>query len=101
MSVLASIIIHHKSEEWIPMTPKLICLSPNFGLLSQEEVHDLIRTFKKKTCSLDKIPSKLVFECLDILLPVITEIINYSLAYGVFPSAWKNALVFPLRKKDG
>ena len=72
-----------------------------FDLLSQEEVHDLIRTFKKKTCSLDPIPSKLVFECLDILLPVITKIINYSLEHGVFPSAWKSALVFPLLKKDG
>ena len=38
---------------------------------------------------------------MDILLPVITKIINYSLEHGVFPSAWKNALVFPLLKKDG
>ena len=72
-----------------------------FDLLSQEEVHDLIRISKKKTCSLDPIPTKLVLECLDILLPVITKIINYSLEHGVFPSAWKNALVFPLLKKDG
>lgn len=72
-----------------------------FVLLSQEEVHDLILASKKKTCSLDPIPTKLVFECLDILVPVITKIINYSLEHGVFPSAWKNALVFPLLKKDG
>ena len=72
-----------------------------FDLLSQEEVHDLIRASKKKTCCLDPIPTKLVFECLDIPLPVITKIINYSLEHGVFPSAWKNALVFPLLKKDG
>ena len=65
-----------------------------FDLLSQEEVHDLIRASKKKTCSLDPIPTKPVFECLDILLPVITKIINYSLEHGVFPSAWKNALVY-------
>ena len=72
-----------------------------FDLLSQEEVRDLVRASKKKTCSLDPIPTKLVFECLDILLPVITKIINYSLEHDVFPSAWKNALVFPLLKKDG
>ena len=76
-----------------------------FDLLPQEEVHDLICkcTSKKKTCSLDPIPTKLVFESLDILLPIITKIINsyYSLEHGVFPSAWKNALVFPLLKKDG
>ena len=38
---------------------------------------------------------------MDIPLPVINKIINYSLEHGVFPSAWKNALVFPLLKKDG
>ena len=64
-------------------------------------MHNLIRTSKKKTCSLDPIPTKLVLECLDILLPVITKIINYSLEHGVFPPAWKNSLVFPLLKKDG
>ena len=72
-----------------------------FNLLSQEEVHDLIRASNKKTCCLDPISTKLVLDCLDILLPVITKIINYSLEHGVFPSVWKNALVFPLLKKDG
>ena len=60
-----------------------------FDLLSQEEVHALIRASTKKTCSLDPIPTKLVFDCLDILLPVIAKIINYSLEHGVFPSVWK------------
>ena len=71
------------------------------NLLFQEEVHDLIRASNKKTCCLDPIPTKLLLDCLDILLPVITKIINYSLEHGVFPSVWKNALVFPLLKKDG
>ena len=44
---------------------------------------------------------KLVLDCLDILLFVITKIINHSLVHGVFPSVWKNALVFPVLKKDG
>ena len=67
-----------------------------FDLLSQEEVHDLICASSKKTFSLDPIPTKLVSDCLDILLPVIPKIINYFLEHGVFPSVWKNALVFPL-----
>ena len=61
----------------------------------------MICASNKKTCCLDPIPTKLVLDCLDILLPVITKIINYSLEHGVFPSVWKNALVFPLLKKDG
>ena len=66
-----------------------------FDLLSLEEVHDLICPSTKKTFSLDPIPTKLVFDCLDILLPVITKVINYSLEHGVFSSVCKNALVFP------
>ena len=72
-----------------------------FDQLSQEEVHELIRTSKKKTSSLDSIPTKLVFECLGILLPIITKIINYSLEHSVFPLARKSALVFPLLRRDG
>ena len=72
-----------------------------FNLLSQQEVNDLIRASNKKICCLDPIPTKLVLDCLYILLPVITKIINYSLEDGVFPPVWKNALVFPLLKKDG
>ena len=100
ISVLTSIIVHHKSAEWTPITPHR-APSLQFDLLSRQEVHDLIRASKKKTCSLDPIPTKPVFECLDILLPVITKIINYSLEHGIFPSAWKNALVIPLLKRDG
>ena len=72
-----------------------------FDLLSQEEVHGLICASSKRTFSLDAIPSKLVFDCLDILLPAITKIINYPLEHGFFPSVWKSDLVFPLLKRDG
>ena len=43
----------------------------------------------------------LFFDCLDIFLPVIAKIINYSLEHGVFPTVWKNALVFSLLEEDG
>ena len=66
-----------------------------FSSLSQEEVHDLFRTSNKKSCGLDPIPTKLLLDCLDVLLPTITKMINYSLEYGDFSSAWKIALVLP------
>ena len=72
--------MYHKSAELTPMTPQSIELPlSKFDLLSREEVRDLVLASKKKTCSLDPIPTKLVFECLDILLLVIAKIINYSL----------------------
>ena len=74
-----------------------------FSSLSQEEVHDLVWASSKKSCGLDPIPTKLLLDCLDVLLPTITKMINYSLEYGDFSSAWKIALVLKERwlKKDG
>ena len=46
-------------------------------------------------------PTPLVIGCIDILLPVITKIINISLKTGQFADQWKCALVHPLLKKPG
>ena len=45
------------------------------------------------------IPTPLLLECLDVLLPSITQIINDSLQSGVVPSLFKSAIVKPLLKK--
>ena len=47
------------------------------------------------------IPTWLLKECLDSLLPVLTLLVNKSLQIGYFPEEWKNALVKPLLKKLG
>ena len=44
-----------------------------FNLLSESEVHGLIISPSKKSCPLDPIPTKLVIECLEMLLPPITS----------------------------
>ena len=46
-------------------------------------------------------PSKLVKENSDILLPIITRIINLSLQLGMFIEDWKVSIVRPLLKKLG
>ena len=76
------------------------CFS-EFNLLSESEVFDLITASFKKSCPLDPIPTKLLNECVVVLLPPITKIINLSLDSGYFPLTWKCALVRPLLKKDG
>ena len=55
-----------------------------FNLLSESEVHGLIISSSMKSCPLDPILTKLFIECLDVLLPSITRIINFSLDYGYF-----------------
>ena len=54
-----------------------------------------------KSCSLDPVPTKVVKECLDELVPLLTVIISQSLQSGVFPDVWKEALVTPTLKKCG
>jgi hypothetical protein len=48
---------------------------------------------------LDPAPTFIIKECIDVLLPSITRIINMSLANGYFPSCWKRSIVIPLLKK--
>ena len=72
-----------------------------FHPLSEDKVLKLIRHSAKKSCPLDPAPTSLVVSCLDVLLPVITRIINCSLTSGEFPDCWEEALVSPLLKKSG
>jgi hypothetical protein len=50
-------------------------------------------------CDLDLIRSSLLKKCKFALLPTITNIINYSLAFGIFPDQFKSRSVHPLLKK--
>ena len=50
---------------------------------------------------MDPIPSKLVKnQLLDLLIPVITKIVNLSLSSSTFPADFKHALIKPLLKKS-
>lgn len=51
------------------------------------------------SCPLDPLPTWLLKKCVDILLPIITKIVNLSMATGSFPAQLKKALVVPLIKK--
>ncbi|PIK35540.1 putative RNA-directed DNA polymerase from mobile element jockey-like [Apostichopus japonicus] len=51
------------------------------------------------SCSLDPIPMDVLKSCLDLLLPHITSIVNYSLSTGVIPESLKSAQVVPILKK--
>ena len=44
-------------------------------------------------------PTQIVVECLDVLLPGLTKMINLSLESGCFPESWKHADVHPRLKK--
>ena len=64
--------------------------------MSQEQVSELIKKAAKKSCPLDPMPASVVLEVLDVLLPVITKMINLSFESGEFASDWKEALLLSL-----
>ena len=77
-------------------------VSPAFSTfkpVTEDEVSKCINESPTKSCLLDPIPTFLLKDCLDILLPSITKLVNYSLIDGSFPSAFKRAAVTPLIKK--
>ena len=69
-------------------------------MLTEQDVKSLMQHSPLKSCALDPMPSTLVSRC-DVLLPVLTRLINMSLKSGQFPVAWKEALVLRLLKKPG
>ena len=54
-----------------------------------------------KSCSLDPVPTFLVREFIDTLLPYLTCMVNASLTQGRLPETQKHAIVSPLLKKPG
>ena len=52
-----------------------------------------------KLCDLDRITSKLLIECLDSILPSLTDPLSSSLVSGIFQQCVKSALVTPMIKK--
>ena len=72
----------------------------SFEKVSQLAVKECILISAPKSCELDPIPSKLLIECLDCILPSFTDIFNSSLASGILPQCFKSALFSPILKKS-
>ena len=60
--------------------------------LSQEQVRMFISKAAGKSCQLDPIPIPIVLKLPNVLLPVITKLINLSFYTGRFVEAWKEIL---------
>ena len=71
----------------------------SFTPVSESFVRDILKNTAPKSCELDPIPTKLLYENLDAVLPTITNIINSSLLSGIVPKDLKTAVVKPLLKK--
>ena len=92
ISLLTSIIIHHKSDEWTPMTPKLIPPSLIYYLRSRCmicSVHSRRRLVPWIRFLQNLFPNAWIF-----FFPQLLRSPTVLLSLVSFPSARKNALVF-------
>ena len=76
-----------------------IPLLSSFNPVTESELCKVIQSSNSKYCSLDPLPTSLLKECLDPLLPILCKIVNKSLQSSVVPNEFKNAVVTPLLKK--
>ena len=66
---------------------------------TEDDVKLLVAKSPSKSCSLDPVPTWMLKEHLDSILPSITNIVNESMSTGIVPTKMKAALVKPLLKK--
>ena len=70
-----------------------------FEPVSTDFVEDIIKKSPTKSCTLDPVPTWLLKQCTEELVPVLTTITNLSLACADFSDTLKVAFVTPLIKK--
>ena len=72
----------------------------SFQVVTDSEILKFIKEAPSKTYSLDPCPTHIVKQCIDILLPSLTKLVNFSLKNGIFRNPFKRAIVRPLLKKS-
>ena len=78
-----------------------MCTSHNLSRFSEvleNEVLKIIKTSSTKPCLLDPVPTFLLKDCVEILLPLITKLVTLPLAEGVFPQKFEKLSLASLRK---
>ena len=70
-----------------------------FNHVTSSEIEKLIKSSPTKSCVSDPLPTSILKECLQVLLPAITNIVNLSLSSSTFPQQFKDAVVTPTLKK--
>ena len=70
-----------------------------FERVTNETVLKFMKQMSPKTFVPDPIPTSLLFECSNEIVPQLPAIVNQSLSTGIFPSCIKAAIVKPFLKK--
>ena len=70
-----------------------------FERMTEDQVKGLINSCRLKTCILDPLPATIMKDCMDVLLPVLTKMINISIETANVPVQLKEAMIRPKLKK--
>ena len=70
-----------------------------FQLVTEDFVKTVVQEMPRKSCDLHPIPTYVLYDCLDEIIPIVTSIMNKSLSSSIVPQCFKHALVKPLLKK--
>ena len=81
--------------------PTCTAVFDTFHPLSCDVLSCLISTLNKTTCVLDPFPTKLFMSHLFYIIDIILCIVNLCFSSGVFLTACKSFIIFPLIKKQG
>ena len=70
-----------------------------FKHVSEEDLLQVVSKCPNKSCSLDILPTWLLKQHINVLLPVFARIVNMSLPSGIFPADLRTAIITPVLKK--
>ena len=71
----------------------------SFRPVTSTDILQIIGRSTIKSCPLNPVPAAVLKQCISVLLPVLTRIINQSICSAVVPDSFKLALLNPLLKK--
>lgn len=86
----------HVENLYLNVSNKLSC----FNQLSTSKLKTIISKMNNKSCQLDPIPTFILKQCIDILIPIILHIVNQSIKEKYFPQPLKHAVVAPIIKNQ-
>ena len=84
-----------------PQYSETQCCFERFEKVTDVELKSLLLSSPSKSCLLDPIPTFLLKEFIDELLPFLVQLCNASLAEGCLPESQKRAIIRPEIKKPG
>jgi exonuclease III len=84
-----------------PIFPSTNCGLSTLSPVTSEELRRTILASAPKTCNLDPLPTFILQEFVDTLLPFLTVLCNRSLCEGVLPISQKRSILVPVPKAAG